>query len=142
MNFLLDTNVVSEWIKPRPDANVIRWLAEADEDRVFLSVASIAEIRRGIELLPTGRRRESLEHWLGDDLAQRFEHRIIDITVPVAHAWGVMLARAQKTGFALGSMDAFFAATARTHNMTLVTRNVRDYVRLEIELLNPWASGK
>jgi toxin FitB len=142
MNFLLDTNVVSEWIKPRPDANVVRWLAHADEDRVFLSVASIAEIRRGIELLPAGSRRESLEHWLADDLSQRFEQRIITVTIPVAHAWGTLMARAQQGGFGLGSMDAFIAATALIQNLTLVTRNVRDYARLGIELLNPWTSSE
>jgi len=71
MSFLLDTNVVSEWVKPTPDTNVVRWLREVDEDQVFLSVASLAEIRRGIEMLDSGRRRDRLTDWLLRELPAR-----------------------------------------------------------------------
>ena len=64
MNFLLDTNVVSEWTKPRPDTGVVAWLAEADEDRIFISVITVAELRHGVERLPAGARRERLDTWL------------------------------------------------------------------------------
>ena len=95
MSFLLDTNVVSEWVRPHPDPNVISWLAEVDEDRVFVSVISFAEIRRGVEMLPAGRRRERLATWLAEDLAARFEERILDIDPYVAETWGVVMARAE-----------------------------------------------
>jgi predicted nucleic acid-binding protein len=139
VSFLLDTNVVSEWVTPGPDPNVVAWLAEVDEDRVFLSVVTFAEIRRGIELMPTGRRRERLAAWLADELPVRFEGRILGIDRRVAEDWGVAMARSQQRGAGLGSMDAFLAATAAAHRLTLVTRNVRDFEALGIALLDPWA---
>jgi predicted nucleic acid-binding protein len=139
VSFLLDTNVISEWVKPQPDPNVVTWLAEVDEDRVFMSVASFAEIRHGIEMMPAGRRRERLLNWLIDELPERFEGRILDIDQRVAEMWGLVMARGQKAGVTFGSMDAFFAATAHAHGLTLVTRNVRDFAQAGISLLNPWS---
>jgi len=139
VSFLLDTNVVSEWVKPGPDPNVVAWLADVDEDRVFLSVVTFAEIRRGVELMPMGRRRERLAAWLADELPARFEARILGIDRRVAEAWGVAMARSQQRGAGLGSMDAFLAATATEHRLTLVTRNVRDFGMAGIPLLDPWA---
>jgi len=138
VNFLLDTNVISEWVRPQPDRNVIAWTAELDEDRAFISVISFAEIRRGIEMLPNGRRRERLAAWLTEDLSTRFEQRILDIDLRVADTWGTLMARGQKIGLTLGSMDAFIAATARAHGLTLVTRNIKDFRRLGLSLLDPW----
>jgi toxin FitB len=139
VSFLLDTNVVSEWVKPQPDQNVVAWLADVDEDRVFLSVVTFAEIRRGVELLPVGRRRERLAAWLDDELPARFEGRILGIDRRVADVWGVTMARSQQRGAGLGSMDAFLAATAAAHRLALVTRNVRDFESAGIALLDPWA---
>ena len=141
MNFLLDTNVVSEWVRPQPDRNVISWLADVDEDRVFISVISFAEIRRGVEMLPAGRRRERLAAWLAEELPVRFEERILDIDQHVAGTWGVIMARGHKIGLTLGSMDAFVAATAEAHGLTLATRNVKDFRRLGVSLLDPWQPG-
>jgi len=138
VTFLLDTNVVSEWVKPQPDPQVMMWLADVDEDRVFMSVVSFGEIRHGIERMPHGRRRERLLSWLTDALPQRFEGRILDVDRRIAEAWGVIMARGQKAGVVMGSMDAFFAATAQTRGLTLVTRNVRDFSLADIALLNPW----
>jgi predicted nucleic acid-binding protein len=142
VNFLLDTNVVSEWTKPQPDRNLVAWLLDADEDRLYLSVVSFAEIRHGIELLPPGRRRERLAGWLENELADRFQGRIIDIDQTIADNWGVCMAEAQKAGGSLRSMDAFFAATAKAHALTLVTRNIQDFRKLGIALINPWQSKK
>jgi len=72
LKFLLDTNVISEWVRPAPDPAVVRWLGEADEEQVFLSVASFAEIRHGVERMPAGRRREAVSAWLFSELPQRF----------------------------------------------------------------------
>ena len=138
MSFLLDTNVVSEWVKPQPHSGVVAWLAEVDEDRVFMSAASFAEIRYGIERMPGGRRRERLAAWLADELPTRFEGRVLGIDRRIAEAWGVVMARGQRSGLAVGTMDAFFAATAEVHGLTLVTRNVRDFDRLGIPLCDPW----
>jgi toxin FitB len=113
VSFLLDTNVISEWVKPAPNPNVTRWLDEVDEDQVFLSVASLAEIRHGIELMDPGKRRDRLAAWLAGELPVRFEGRILDIDRHVTEAWGVIMARSQKAGLNLRSLDAFFAATVR-----------------------------
>jgi predicted nucleic acid-binding protein len=138
MNFLLDTNVISEWVKPQPDRNVVSWLAEVDEDRVLVSVITFAEIRHGIELMSAGRRRARLIQWLTEELPLRFEDRVLAIDPPVADAWGVIMARSQKAGLSLGAMDAFVAATAEARGLTLVTRNIKDFGHVGISLLDPW----
>jgi len=138
MSFLLDTNVISEWVRPRPDTNVVAWLEEVDEEQVFLSVVSFAELRRGIELLPSGRRRDRLEDWVANDLRERFHGRVLDVDWQVADAWGRIMARGQLAGRRLGSMDGFFAATAEANQLALVTRNVRDFGGLGVPLHNPW----
>ncbi len=138
MNLLLDTKVVSEWTKPQPNPHVVTWLAEVDEDRAFLSVATLAEIRRGVERLQKGRRRDRLARWLSDDLPVRFEDRILPIDRGVAEAGGVVVARGEKAGTTVGTMDAFFAATAEVYGLTLATRNVKDFGRLGIRLFDPW----
>lgn len=142
MNYLLDTNVVSEWVKPGPDPSVVRWLAETDEDRICLSVITFAEIRQGVEEMAPGRRRDSLKSWLQDDLPVRFEGRILSVDLAVADAWGALMARSRRTGVNLGVMDAFFAATAAAHALTLVTRNTPHFANLGISLLNPWTAHR
>jgi len=138
MSFLLDTNIVSEWVKPVPNPRVVRWLNEVDEDQVFLSVASLAEIRRGIELMDPGKRRDRLTDWLTRELPARFERRVLDIDSRVAETWGVVMARGQKAGLNVGSLDAFFAATVEVYRLTLVTRNVQHFEKLGVPLFNPW----
>jgi toxin FitB len=138
LNYLLDTNVISEPMKARPDAKVVRWLAAADEDCLFLSVISFAEIRKGIEELGLGRRRDTLTAWLYEELAVRFERRILAVDLGVTEAWGTIMSRTSRMGLNLGAMDAFFAATADVHDLTFVTRNAKDFEKLDIPLLNPW----
>lgn len=138
MNLLLDTNVLSEVQRPAPDPKVVAWLHDLDEDRVFISVASVAEIRRGLRLMPEGRRRETLSVWLDDDLPARFGQRLLPIDRPVASAWGDLMAEGRARGIALSAMDAFFAATARVHDLTLATRNTKDFAAFDLKLLDPW----
>ena len=138
MKFLLDTNVIAEWVKPRPEPSVVSWLADLDEDRVFLSVASLAEIRRGVEAMPAGRRRARLATWLAEELPARFEGRVLEVDRRVAIGWGVVMVLSQKAGITMGTMDAFFAATAQAHGLTLVTRDFGDFKAAGIELFNPW----
>ena len=142
MSFLLDTNVVSEWVKPTPNPQVVEWLSEVDEDQVYLSVATLAEIRRGIELMDPGRRRDRLTDWLTGALPARFEGRLLDIDRRTADAWGVMMARGKRAGSNLGSVDAFFAATAEVYQLTLVTRNTQHFEKLGVPLLNPWPASQ
>ena len=138
MSFLLDTNVVSEWTKTRPNQGVIRWLADADEDQIFLSVVTIAELRHGVERLPMGKRRNRLDEWLLDDLVQRFESRILAVEVEIANLWGRVVARRDAKGRPINAMDALLAATAEHHSLTLVTRNSSDFEDTVKLMLNPW----
>lgn len=138
MNFLLDTNVISEWVKPRPDRGVTTWLAQTDEDRIFMSVITLAELRDGIERLPKGARRNRLDTWLCDELPVRFEERVLTIDAATADECGRVMARGQASGRPVGAMDAFIAATAQRHDLTLVTRNVSDFASLTVRLLDPW----
>jgi predicted nucleic acid-binding protein len=138
VNYLLDTNVVSEWAKPRPNPNVVAWLADANEDEIYISVCTLAELRFGIARMPKGRRRDRLDVWLRGDLPARFEGRIIPIDIPIADAWGALQARARKIGRSIDVMDGFLAATAEAYGMTVVTRDTRDFEAVSTSLLNPW----
>jgi predicted nucleic acid-binding protein len=138
VNFLLDTNVVSEWVKPKPNRGVIAWLADADEDRVFLSVVTLAELRYGIERLAAGNRRRRLEEWVQHELPLRFEGRILSIDSVVADTWGKAVARTEAMGHPISTIDAFLAATAEVHRLTLVTRNATDFQSLLKSIINPW----
>jgi predicted nucleic acid-binding protein len=137
VNFLLDTNVVSEWIKPHPNPGLMSWMESADEDRIFISVLTFAELRYGVERLSAGRRRSRLEQWLGHDLPLRFESRVLPVDTVVAEAWGRMMSRSEAAGRPMRMIDAFLAATAESRQLTLVTRNISDFHALEF-VLNPW----
>lgn len=137
MNFLLDTSAVSEWVKPRPNPGLIGWMESADEDRIYISVVSLAELRYGVERMPAGRRRNRLEQWVRHELPLRFEKRILPVNTHVAEAWGRTVSQSEAEGRPIGVMDAFLAATAETHQLTLVTRNVSDFPLLKA-VLNPW----
>ena len=138
MNFLLDTNIVSEWTKPRPNAGVVDWLARVDEDEVFLSVVTFAELRHGIERLAQGARRRRLDEWLRAELPLRFDTRIVGVDGAIADEWGRLVARREARGRPFHPMDALIAATAQVHDLTLVTRNTADFEASVPSLLNPW----
>ncbi|MBB5278752.1 hypothetical protein HNR26_004866 [Rhizobium rosettiformans] len=140
MRLLLDTNVLSEVTKPSPDEGVLRWIHGLDEDRTFISIVSIAEIRRGVALMDSGRKRDALGEWLAHDLPQRFENRIIPVEGPVALAWGDLMALAKRSGRGLTSMDGLIAATAVAHQLTLATRNTKDFEGFGVDIINPWAA--
>lgn len=138
VNLLLDTSTVSELAKPRPEPRVIAWFARLDDDDVYLSVAMVAEIRRGIEVASDPQRRQKLQGWLEEDLLDRFAGRLLAIDRHVAEQWGVIVARGRRLGLTVGVMDGFFAATAEVHGLTLATRNVRHFADLGIPVYDPW----
>jgi toxin FitB len=138
VSFLLDTNLISEWMKPRPNPGVVAWLADVDEDRTFLSVVTLTELRYGIERLATGNRRQRLEDWLQEELPLRFEGRLLPIDSGVADACGRFVAHSEALGHRMEVMDAFIAATAATHRLTLVTRDVSHFQPVLRNVLNPW----
>jgi predicted nucleic acid-binding protein len=136
--FLLDTNVLSELIKPHPDGNVVQWVKNTEEARMFLSVLTLGEIRKGIVGLRMGSRRARLESWLDEDLRARFQSRVLPIDEAVADRWGTMAAIATAAGKPLPVIDGLLAATALDHNLTLVTRNAFDVAGTGVRVLNPW----
>jgi len=137
VTFLLDTNAISEWVKPRPNPGLVRWMENVDEDRTFISVISLAELCYGIERMAAGSRRSRLEDWFRDELPLRFEGRILAVDPDVAEACGKTVSRSEAVGRPIGVMDAFLAATAEVHGLTLVTRNTGDFTLLDA-VLNPW----
>lgn len=138
MKFLLDTMVISEPARPLPDPQVTEWLGKQDQMDLALSVITLGEIERGVHLMPDGRRRQTLEEWLDRTLPALFHDRVIPIDDDVARTWGRLSAARQRSGRPLPVIDGMLAATALTHGLTLVTRNVGDFSRLEVVVLNPW----
>lgn len=136
--FLLDTNVVSELVGPKPDDRVSRWVEQTDESILFLSVLTLGEIRNGVERLRPGRRRGRLESWLQVDLPRRFQDRILPVTAAIADRCGVAAAIAAAKGKPVPVIDGLLAATALHHDLTLVTRNTADVSGTGVSTLNPW----
>lgn len=141
--FLLDTNVISELVKPRPERVVTKWIDATDENLLCLSVLTFGEIRKGIGSLPeASSRRLALETWLDRQLVLRFAGRILAIDQAVADRWGAITARALAAKSPLPVIDGLLAATALQHNLTLVTRNTRDVAVTGVLVFNPWTSDK
>lgn len=137
--YLLDTNVVSELIKHRPNAGLSKWLLSVHEETCFLSVLTTGEIRKGINLLPAGARRSSLETWLERELAVRFSGRILAIDRAVADKWGRLTAEVNTKKKVMPVIDGLIAATALEHDLTVVTRNSSDMELASVPVLNPWS---
>jgi toxin FitB len=131
-------NIPSELIRSRPDSRVEKWVYAQDEQSLYLSVVSIGELRRGLVILPTSKRRSELERWFENDLLPRFERRILPVTRSIADRWGALDGQCQLKGTPLNTADGMIAATAIEHGLTVVTRNIRDYAGLGVEALNPW----
>jgi predicted nucleic acid-binding protein len=136
--FLLDTNVPSELTRSSPNPRVSTWVGAQDSVSLYLSVVSVGEFRKGFCLLPQGRRRMQLEQWLEQFLLPLFSSRILPVTQSIANRWGVLSATCQVRGTPLNTADGMIAATALEHNLTLVTRNVKDFAELRVDLLDPW----
>ncbi|MCK5379718.1 MAG: type II toxin-antitoxin system VapC family toxin [Acidobacteria bacterium] len=138
MSFLLDTCVLSELVKPRPNAGVRDWVGAQNEHRLFLSVITVGELQKGVSKLQPGRRRAELQQWLEGELLIRFQGRILDIDTAVAGEWGVMLGEAEGRGRPLPAIDVLIAATAKVHGCAVVTRNEADIEPTGIVVVNPW----
>ena len=136
--FLLDTNCISELVRPNPEPRVMEWMDAADEALLYLSVLTLGEIRKGIAGLAQGKRRTHLETWLEVDLQARFSGRILAIDFMIADRWGLLAAESKRKGKTLSVIDGLLAATALHHNLTVVSRNGRDFTAAEVQALNPW----
>jgi toxin FitB len=136
--FLLDTNCISEVVRVSPDPRVLSWLGAAEESLLYLSVLTLGEIRKGVAALTQSKRRTLLESWLEVELRLRFAGRILSIDAAVADRWGVLAAEVKAQGAALSTIDSLLAATALHHNLTIVSRNIRDFACTQVSVLNPW----
>jgi toxin FitB len=137
--FLLDTNVISELLRAKPEARVTAWITATDQDLLYLSVLTIGEIRKGIASLKDTSRRVRIQAWLDSDLTLRFAERILPIDRPVAERWGRLAGETLPKQ--LPVIDTLLAATALHHNLTLVTRNIKDVALTGVAVFNPWRTN-
>jgi len=138
MKYLLDTCVISEVIKSRPNKKVIEWLKEQEESNLYLSVLTFGEIEKGIEKSVNEERKMKLKLWVEEDLKQRFENRILPIDLQVATKWGEVQGKSEVIGKALPAIDGLIATTGLINNCVVVTRNTSDMQQNSAELFNPW----
>jgi len=136
--YLIDTCAVSESVKPLVNPGLAEWIRTADEDRLFLSVLTLGELRKGVEMLGEGKRKESFVLWLEKDLWARFRGRILSIDREICEIWGRLSARFQKAGRHLHVVDGLLAATALAGDLYLVTRNISDFEETGVSIENPW----
>ncbi len=136
MSYLLDTNIISETIRRKPNKAAIAWLDQLPAEALFVSVLTLGEIRKGIEVLADKRRQEKLRFWLEHELPAWFEGRVLPVDLAVAERWGRLLA---EVGRPVPSIDSLLAATALYHGLRLVTRNAGDFDYPGLQVINPFA---
>lgn len=139
MAYLIDTNVVSETLKPRPEPLVIEWIHGRMPNDLFLSSISVGELVRGARRVRNKAKRERFEAWINRDLSAQFQGRILPFDHRSAVIWGGIMGDGDRTGRPKPMADAQIAAVALAHDLTLVTRNTGDFAGIGLPLLNPWA---
>jgi predicted nucleic acid-binding protein len=140
MNYLLDTCLISELAKSKPDEKVVDWVLGENETGFYISVLTFGELHKGIEKLPESKKKAELRSWIEDELKNRFQNRIISIDMRVSIIWGKIQCIAEKKGKPMPAIDSLIAATALAHDLTVVTRNVSDMEQSGVRLLNPWVN--
>jgi predicted nucleic acid-binding protein len=138
--WLLDTNVLSELRRSRPDAKVLQFVSGQKLDLLYVSVVTFAEVRFGIELLEDTSRRMELNDWLTNKLRPMFEDRVLPITEDIMLTWRLLVEEGRKTGHTFAQPDLMIAATALHHGLTVVSRNTGDFERANVPVLNPWTT--
>ncbi len=138
MKYLLDTCVISELIRKKPDWQAVRWISAVEESKLFISTLTIGELHKGIEKLPDGAKKEKLRQWVNEDLKERFSGRIADFDLPAAEVWGTIQARAEAAGRPMPVMDSMITATAIANGLAIATRNISDMEASGAMLINPW----
>lgn len=138
MNYLLDTSLISELVKPTPNKAVLKWVEGHPEQTMFLSVLTLGEIQKGVAKLARSKRKALLQEWVNNDLPRRFSGRVLDITGDVAILWGKLQGEAEMKGLKMPVIDSLIAATGKLHNLIVVTRNGTDIAQSGVEVFNPW----
>lgn len=137
-NWLLDTNILSELRRPKPERKVLAFVRALALDRLFVSTVTLAEMRVGIELLPDAVQRTELADWLVHKVRPMFEQRVLPISEDILVKWRLLVEEGRKAGHTYSQPDLFIAATALHHGLTVVTRDTADYAKAHVPLLNPW----
>jgi predicted nucleic acid-binding protein len=138
MAWLLDTNVLSELRRPRPEPRVVAFVADRPLEQLFVSSVTLAEIRFGIELLAEPNRRAELNEWLTHKVRPMFEHRVLQVTEDIMLKWRLLVEAGRKTGHVFSQPNLLIAATAIQHDLTVVTRDRSDFDKAGVPVLNPW----
>ncbi|MBN1863465.1 MAG: type II toxin-antitoxin system VapC family toxin [Victivallales bacterium] len=139
MKFLVDTCVVSEWKRKRPDAAVLEWLRQLEMESIYFSVLTIGELMSGILRLPEGRRKEELKEWIAE-LRHVYAMRVIPLEFREVDAWAAISAEAGKKGLTLSAVDGMLAGTAAANGLAIATRNVDDFLTTGIPIFDPWTN--
>jgi toxin FitB len=138
MNYLLDTCLISELSKVKPNEKVVDWVLSENETSFYVSVLTFGELHKGVQKLPESKKKEELQVWIEDELKNRFQNRIIGIDMRVSILWGKIQCFAEKKRKPMPAIDALIAATGIAYELTVVTRNVTDMEQSGVKLLNPW----
>ncbi len=138
MKYILDTNIISEFISRTPNQKVIDYILTLNENDIYLSVITIGEIKAGVEKLADGQKKDKLLYWLEHDLLVRFENRIIDIDTEIMLQWAIVNTKLKQLGKPLPIMDSLIGATSQVKDMVLLTRNEKDFKNLDIRMVNPF----
>lgn len=139
--WLLDTNVLSELRRPKPDARVLTFIASQPLDRLYTSTVTLAEIRFGIELVSDAGRRAELNEWLTHKVRPMFEGRILGVSEDVMFKWRLLIEEGRKAGHTFSQPDLIIAATALHHGLTVVSRDTSDYTKARVPVVNPWTDS-
>ncbi len=138
MNYLLDTCVLSEYTRRKPEPKVIRWVDSLQEEKLFVSAITLGEIQYGIERIPESHRKTELLLWLNNGLVSRFNHRILPLDPQTMLLWGSLRAHMDQSGQRMALIDSLILATALQHSLIIATRNVTDFLPCGAQVINPW----
>lgn len=138
MNWLLDTNVLSEMRRPRPNENVVAFLSAQPLESLFVSTVTFAEIRFGIERVEEAIRRAELNDWLTHRLRPMFDGRALEVSEDVMFKWRLLVEQGRRTRHTFAQPDLIIAATAACHGLTVVTRDIDDFEKARVPIFNPW----
>ena len=138
--FLLDTNILSELRRPRPERKVVAFVAAQALEALYVSAVTLAEIRFGIERVADAGRRAALNDWLAHKVRPMFEQRVLPVSEDVMFKWRLLVEAGRKARHTFSQPDLIIAATALHHGLTVVSRDTRDYERAGVAVLNPWVA--
>jgi predicted nucleic acid-binding protein len=135
---MLDTNVISESLRPAPESRVLDWINTQAIETLYLSAISVAELRFGAALLPSGRRKDKLQNRLEDKLLPLFAGRILPLDVAVTKTYAELMSQARMAGQSISTADGYIAATAAANGMIIATRDTNPFAAAGLEVINPW----